>query len=156
MRSLATPEALIARWDEICHDPSLHDLPYKVELNASGKIELRARTARRGLLVADLACQLQENLTSGGIRVPDVIWASSKTWPRREDAYLLERAPELCVEVCSPDGEEKISAYLAAGALEAWVVSDAGSIRYFNASGERAKSDFPFVAKLPQPLERWQ
>ena len=149
MRSLATPEALIARWDEICHDPSLHDLPYKVELNASGKIELTARTARRGLLVADLACQLQENLpggivaiscavlTSGGIRVPD-------------------RAPELCVEVCSPDGEEKISAYLAAGALEAWVVSDAGSIRYFNASGERAKSDFPFVAKLPQPLERWQ
>ncbi len=60
------------------------------------------------------------------------------------------------MEICSPDGEEKISAYLAAGALEVWVVSDAGSIRYFDASGERAKSDFPFVAKFPTPLERWQ
>ena len=37
MGNLATPEALIARWDELCRDPSLRNLPYKIELNAWGK-----------------------------------------------------------------------------------------------------------------------
>ena len=40
MGNIATPEFLIARWNELCRDPSLADLPYKIELNAWGKAEM--------------------------------------------------------------------------------------------------------------------
>src|SRR5258708_28879810 len=62
MGSLATSQALIARWSELCRDSSLNDLPYKVELNARGKLELTPRTNRRGLLTASLACDLHQQL----------------------------------------------------------------------------------------------
>jgi hypothetical protein len=38
MGNLATPEALVLRWQEVCRDASLQDLPYKIELNAWGKV----------------------------------------------------------------------------------------------------------------------
>ena len=165
MGNLATPEALIARWDELCRDPSLRDLPYKVELNAQGKLELTPRTNRRGRLVAVLAYEFHRQLQGGealiscgvlinaAVRVPDVVWASAKLMATHEDAMLFQRAPEICAEVCSPDGDEKISAYLAAGAKEVWLVSEEGSIRYFGASGEKAKSDFPVAVTLPPPMK---
>jgi Uma2 family endonuclease len=168
MGNLATPEFLIARWDKVCRDPSLQDLPYKIELNAWGKIELSPRTNRRGILVARLAYEFHRQLSGGaaaiscavlttaGIRVPDIIWASAKLMAIHEDAMLFQRAPELCVEVCTPDGDEKITAYLVAGAQEVWLVAEDGSIRYFNAFGERAKSDFPLVVSLPPPTARMQ
>src|SRR5438128_9263113 len=121
MDRIATAEALIARWDELCRDPSLENLPYKVELNARGKIELSPRTNRRGRLVAELAYQFHRQLTGGealistgvlteaGVYVPDVVWASAQLIAQYADAMLFERAPELCVEVDTPDGEEKIA-----------------------------------------------
>ena len=165
MGNLATPEALIARWDELCRDPSLQDLPYKIELNAWGKVELTPRTNRRGLLVGKLAYELNRQLSGGaaaissavlttaGIRVPDVIWASTKLMATHEDALLYPRAPELCIEVCTPDGDEKLPAYLAAGAQEVWLVLEDGSIRYFDGSGEKARSGFPLVVTLPPPMD---
>jgi Uma2 family endonuclease len=164
--TLNTPQALIARWDELCRDSSLDDLPYKVELSTSGKLELSPRTVRRGLLVADLATQLQEKLPGGivaiscavltrtGIRVPDVVWVSHQAWPRDDAGNLLERAPELCIEVCSLDREEKVPAYLSAGAREVWVVSEDASIRYFDTTGERKTTDFPVMLTWP-PAKDW-
>jgi hypothetical protein len=160
MGNLATPEALIARWEGLCRDPSLHDLPYKVELNAWDKIELTPRTNRRGILVAALAYEFRQQLpggaaaiscgvlTSAGVRVPDVVWASARLMAKYANAMLFQRAPEICVEVCSPDCDEKIRAYLAAGAEEVWLVSEEGSIRYFDASGEKARSGFPIEVRL--------
>jgi hypothetical protein len=40
MGNVATPEKLVLRWAEVVRDPSLQDLPYKIELNARGKIEM--------------------------------------------------------------------------------------------------------------------
>jgi Uma2 family endonuclease len=165
MGNLATPEFLIARWDELCRDPALEDLPYKIELNAWGKIELTRRTNRRGRLVAALAYEFHSQLQGGealiscgvltnvGVRVPDVVWASAKLMTMHHDAMLFQRAPELCVEVCTPDGKEKIPAYLAAGAEEVWLVSEEGTIRYFDHTGEKAKSKFPIVVTLPPPMK---
>jgi Uma2 family endonuclease len=165
MGNLATPEALIARWAEMCRDPSLQDLPYKIELNAWGKIELSPRTNRRGRLVAALAYEFHSQLpggevliscgvlTNAGVRVPDVVWASSDLMAIYANAMLFPRAPEICVEVCSPDGDEKISAYLAAGAEEVWLVYEEGTIRYFDHTGEKAKSDFPVAVSLPPPIK---
>ena len=40
MGNLASPESLLARWQEMQEDPTLRDLPYKIELNAWGKVEM--------------------------------------------------------------------------------------------------------------------
>lgn len=166
MGTLSTPEALIARWGELCGDPSLDDLPYKVELAASGKLELSPKTTRRGLFMADIGFQLQRELPEGvvamscavltatAVRIADVVWASRDVWPADNGGYLLERAPELCVEVCSPESEEKVFSYLAAGAREVWIVSEDASIRYFDRAGERATTGFPIQLAWP-PAKDW-
>jgi Uma2 family endonuclease len=170
MGNLATPEALIARWEEVCRDPSLQDLPYKIELNAWGKVEMSPASNRhsrlQGIIALALGTQLKDGgvlpecsiLTSIGIRVPDVAWASSSFLAAYGEITPFMRAPEICVEVISPSNveaeiEEKKRAYLAAGAEEVWLVSEEGSIRYFGASGEKAKSDFPVVVTLPPPMK---
>jgi Uma2 family endonuclease len=170
MGNLATPEALIARWDEVLRDPTLQDLPYKIELNAWGKVEMSPASNRhsrlQGIIALALGTQLKDGgilpqcsiLTSIGIRVPDVAWASSSFLAAYGEITPFMRAPEICVEVISPSNveaeiEEKKRAYLAAGAEEVWLVSEEGSIRYFGASGEKAKSDFPVAVTLPPPMK---
>ena len=55
MGNLATPEALTLRWAEVCRDPSLQDLPYKIELNSWGKIEMSPASYRHALLQGAVA-----------------------------------------------------------------------------------------------------
>ncbi|HUG79778.1 MAG TPA: Uma2 family endonuclease, partial [Burkholderiales bacterium] len=121
MGNLATPEALVARWIELCKDPSLLDLPYKIELNAWGKIEMSPASNRHGRL----------QMALGGIRVPGVVWASAQFMEAYGEITPYLRAPEICVEIVSPSNvqaeiDEKIGAYLAAGATEVWLVSEEG------------------------------
>jgi Uma2 family endonuclease len=170
MGNLATPEALIARWDELCRDPSLRDLPYKIEINAWGKIEMSPASNRHGRLQAELIAELKRELPAGlvvsecsiltriGIRVADVAWASADFMQAFGEITPYQRAPEICVEIVSASNtkaeiDEKIGACLAAGAREVWLVSEAGDIRYFNASGEHAKSAFPVSITLPAPMK---
>jgi Uma2 family endonuclease len=170
MGNLATPEALIARWDEVCHDPSLRDLPYKIELNAWGKVEMSPASNRhsrlQGLLALALGTQLKGGgvlpecsiLTRIGIRVPDVAWASSDFLAAYGEITPFMRAPEICVEIVSPSNvqaeiTEKRDAYLATGALEVWIVAEDGAIRYFDARGEQPNSRFPVAISLPPPVK---
>jgi Uma2 family endonuclease len=169
MGNLATPEFLIARWGELCRDPSLEDLPYKIELNAWGKVEMSPVSNRhsrlQGIIALALGTQLKDGgilpecsvLTRIGIRVPDVAWASSSFLAAYDEITPFMRAPEICVEVISPSNveaeiEEKKRAYLSAGAEEVWLVSEEGSIRYFGPDGERPASAFPVTVSLPPPL----
>jgi Uma2 family endonuclease len=166
MGNLATPEALIARWDEVCHDPSLRDLPYKIELNAWGKVEMSPPSVGHARLQAEIAAQLREQLKDGvaltecpvltgiGVRVPDVVWASTRFRQRHKGSSPLPRAPEICVEIISPSNveaeiTEKTRAYLAAGAQEVWLVAETGKIRFLDASGEKPASRFPVTPALP-------
>jgi Uma2 family endonuclease len=169
MGNLATPEFLIARWDELCRDPSLRNLPYKLELNASGKIEMSPTGNRHGRLQGELAFQLRSQLAAGqvisecsiftriGIRVADIAWASDTFMKEFGEITPYMRAPEICVEISSPSNpkgevEEKTQAYLAAGAHEAWIVGQDGRIRYFNSAGEQPSSAFPVTVSLPPPI----
>ena len=97
-------------------------------------------------------------LTTIGVRVPDVVWASAEFMERHRGLSPLPRAPEICVEVFSPSNVEaeitaKTRAYLAAGAHEVWHVADNGTIRFFSQSGEIANSQFPVVMNLPDPTK---
>jgi hypothetical protein len=40
MGNATTSERLVIRWAEVINDPALRELPYKIELNAYGKIEM--------------------------------------------------------------------------------------------------------------------
>lgn len=168
MGNLATPEYLIARWGELCRDPSLDDLPYKIELNAAGKIEMSPASNRHGRLQGELLLQLGQQLRGGcvisecslftsiGIRVADAVWASNEFMEAFGEITPYMRAPEICVEIQSPSNpkgemEEKTSAYLLAGAQEVWIVGEDGGIRYFTSAGEQANSGFPVSINLPAP-----
>ena len=65
MGNLATAEALTLRWTELCGDASLQDLPYKIELNAWGKIEMSPASNRHGRLQGELLFQLGQQLPGG-------------------------------------------------------------------------------------------
>ena len=159
-------EALSSRWAEVVNDPTLRDLPFKIELNAWGKIEMSPASNRHGRLQARTASELNRQMPEGeaiteasiltdiGVRVPDVVWASPAFLKAHGEATPFPEAPEICVEIVSPSnsGEktrEKVRAYLAAGALEVWVVLEAGRVRYFDATGEVAGTRFPVRLELP-------
>jgi Uma2 family endonuclease len=167
MGNIATPEFLIARWDELCRDPSLRDLPYKIELNAWGKVEMSPPAGvGHSRLQAEVAVQLMNQLRDGvaltecpvltsiGVRVPDVAWASNQFREQYKALSPLPRAPEICVEVISPSNveaeiTEKTRAYLAAGAHEVWVVAQDGTVRFIDGSGEKPQSRFSVALNLP-------
>jgi Uma2 family endonuclease len=170
MGNYATPEALLLRWDEVLRDPALQDLPYKIELNAWGKVEMSPASNRHGRLQAIVAAELIRQLPDGtaisecsiltkiGIRVPDVAWLSHGFLAAYGEITPFMRAPEICVEIVSPSNvqaeiDEKTRAYLAAGAMEVWIVAEAGNIRYFDAGGERAQSAFAVTVSLPPPMK---
>ena len=163
------PEALALRWAELVNDKSLRDLPYKIELNSWGKIEISPASNRHGrlqsLVAAELVRQLPDGivvseasvLTDIGVRVPDVTWGSPAFMRAYGEATPYPRAPEICVEIVSPSNStdeirEKTRAYLASGAEEVWIVSEEGTVRHFDRNGERAASRFPVTLKLPKPI----
>jgi Uma2 family endonuclease len=168
MGNVPTPEALSVRWAQVIADATLQDLPYKVELNAWGNIEMSPASNRHGMLQARIASELTRQLSRGqvitecsvltqiGVRVPDVAWASSEFLDVHGETTPFPRAPELCVEIVSPSNsdaeiEAKTAAYLAAGAQEVWLVSEDGSIRLVDPSGERESSRFGLTIALPAP-----
>lgn len=167
MGNVATPEFLIARWNELCRDPSLADLPYKIELNAWGKVEMGPPAGvGHGHQQAQLVQQLQQQLPGGivliecpvvtaiGVRVPDVLWASDEFRKQHKRSSPLPRAPEICVEIFSPSNfeaeiAEKTRAYLSAGAVEVWVVARNGTIRYIDCEGAKPGSRYPVTLNIP-------
>jgi Uma2 family endonuclease len=170
MGNLATPEFLIARWGELCRDPSLEDLPYKIELNAWGKLEMSPASNRHGRLQIAIGAEFTRQLPDGvaisecsiltriGIRAPDVVWGSADFMKAYGEITPYMRAPEICVEIISPSNvqaeiDEKIGAYLAAGAVEVWLVSEEGQIRYVGPSGDKSRSAFPVAITLPPPMQ---
>lgn len=166
MGNLTSREALALRWAEVCNDPTLRDLPYKVELNAFGKIEMSPANNRHARLQARIARELANQLSAGdtltecpiatdiGIRVPDVAWASNEFLTRHGDTTPFPEAPEICVEIGSPSNSDeelllKTTAYPAAGAREVWLVSEDGDLRVFDGAGERQASSYAVTLTLP-------
>lgn len=171
MGTLTSREALALRWAELCNDPALRDLPYKIELNAFGNIEMSPASTRYARLQGSIAKELGVKLPGGdvltecpiatdiGVRVADVVWASAAFLQAHGDSTPLPRAPEICVEVRSPSNapeemELKKHAYLAAGAVEVWVVTEDGELSIFDADGPREASRFGVSLTLPPRAAR--
>ena len=170
MGKLTTAEALLHRWDEVLQDPTLRELPYKIELNAWGKVEMSPASVRHGWLQAAVAAEFAQHLREGvtltecpiltgiGVRVPDVVWASAKFMREHGTRSPLPRAPEICVEIISSSNveseiDQKVRAYLAAGAEEIWLVAENGTVRFIDRSGAQIRSRFTTAVTLPDPTK---
>ena len=150
------------------NDRALRDLPYKIELNIYGKIEMSPANNRHARLQGYVAGEFALRLSGGGVltecpiltrigvKVPDVAWASSGFFGKHGDTTPFPEAPEICVEIVSPSNSDdeirdKTQTYIAAGAREVWVVYEDGFVQFYDAVGERSSSTYPIVLSPPAP-----
>ena len=146
------------QWQDVLADKSLHDLPYKIELNEKGIIEMSPASFIHSLLQGRLAKLLGNQLegevftelavqTAKGVRVPDVAWATKEyVQVHINDVFALS-APELCVEIISPSNtqeemKDKVELFLEAGAKEVWLITEHGQVTYYNYQGQQDQSIF--------------
>jgi len=137
------------RWEEVAQDRFLADLPYRVETNGEGNLLM---SPRPNFHHAERCQRINETLnalmkggkaytevpinTIDGVRAADVAWISDER--RRESlaGSMLERAPEIGVEVVSASNSEtelrhKRNLYFEAGAIEVWQCGLDNEIQFF-------------------------
>ncbi|MDM8535471.1 Uma2 family endonuclease [Desulfobacterales bacterium HSG17] len=154
-------------WQEVCNDPNLQNLPYKIELNQWGQIVMspvkvlhsiyQGRIIRKisglmknGEVVPECAIQ-----TSKGTKAADVAWISDDRLKIVQDETQCSVAPDICVEVMSESNTEdemqkKKKLYFEAGAKEVWIC-DNGQMLFYTT--ER-KSEFSLMMPgFPQNIE---
>jgi len=155
------------QWSEVLNDPSLKNLPYKIELNEYGQIVMSPASNKHGLLQAEIAFFLRNNRhgkvltecsieTSKSVKVADVAWGSIDFFQRNGIDTPYQQAPEICVEIISPSNyqleiKEKIRLYLDKGAREVWVCSENGEVEIYNKAGKTDRS--AFFAHIPKKFE---
>ena len=153
-------------WEEICADPQLARLPYRIETDKWGNILMSPppggfHSFRQGRITRWFGqmmsggyelpeCPVQ---TAGGIKAMDVGWMSEGRFARlTSETGVHQIAPEICVEVRSPSNsfeeiQEKMRLYFGIGAIECWVCDREGRMSFFNADGPIPRSelcpDFP-------------
>ena len=124
-------------WADVIAHPQLQDLPFKIELNRWGRIEMSPASNQHGMVQSDVAAELRGRpggkvitecsvQTSDGVRVADAAWISDARLAQMGTVTPFPRAPELCVEIVSPSNswaamQIKAGLYLEAGAQEVWI-----------------------------------
>ena len=144
-------------WKQILADPLFRDIPYKVETTKSGQIMMSPASNWHGSAQSQVVINLSKGrkggeiinecsiLTSDGVKVADVAWASDDYMDEHGYKTPYTIAPEICVEIVSPGNspseiERKVELYLAKGAIEVWVVNQDATIRFYDNSGLEKKS----------------
>ena len=157
-------------WQEVCDNPYLQDLPFKIELNGYGQIvmsppprylhgffqssiahKLLDLKGKTGLAISE--CPIQ---TDDGVKVADVVWISLEKHQQYKNEILLPIAPEICIEVLSPSNSQremndKKALYFQAGAQEVWICSEEGQMDFFTVNGKLEKSQF--IPEFPDFIE---
>ena len=132
------PVQLTARWQALCADATFQDVAGKIELTDWGEILMTPVGKTHGIAAMRIGEVLRKALgghamaevgvtTSIGVRAPDVAWCSEAFLNAHPEETPLSSAPELCIEIVSPNNplpklREKAMAYVNAGAREAWLV----------------------------------
>lgn len=136
-------------WQEICDDPTLRDLPFKIETDRWGHIVMSPASNRHSLLQAEIQNLLRSHCDGGyafpecsiqtarGVKVADVAWGSDAFFRRNGTVNPYPEAPEIVVEVASPSNslaelEEKKELYFGRSAQEVWLCDECGRMRFFS------------------------
>lgn len=151
-------EELAVRYRSLCEDPRFEDLPGKIELDSWGRILMspasnyhalvQGRLCRRLAVLGGESFVEASVVTSVGLFVPDVVWASAEFMRTHANETPFTRAPEVCIEVASPANSvkelrEKVDAYVSAGAVEAWIAyPQTKRFEFFRVDGKSARSGY--------------
>lgn len=157
-------------WRRAIEDPSLHDLPYRIETNEYGQLVISPVKYVHGRHAAEIVGLLRELApgsgrslvevgvdTPKGVKVPDVAWITQERERQQPiDVDAITLAPEICVEVLSSSNtqaelREKRHLYFAVGAEEFWTCSEDGHMKFFDANGEMPSSRL--VPGFPKRIE---
>lgn len=147
----------LRRWQEVLRDAELRRFEGRVETDRHGHVFMSPPAAfghgRRQSKITNLFASLLPDghsavecpiSTRDGVRAADVIWISHERLAEIGEGACLRRAPEICVEVLSPDNSrremaEKKALYFAAGAEEVWFCDLHGRLTFFvDATGPAA------------------
>ena len=158
-------------WKEICADPILANLPFKIESDRWGNVVMSPPAGAdhsdyQGEIIAALLRLLPDGYTrpeypvqtNEGVKAPDAVWVSKerhKQRPKNSIVHLL--APEICVEVFSPSNtraeiDEKMQLYFERGAQECWTCDGKGSLNFYDPSGPIKQSKL--CPKFPARIKR--
>lgn len=154
------------QWAEVVDNPYFENLPFKIELNRYGKIEMTPASNKHGRLQSRISSLLERKLKKGetliecsiqtteGVKVADVAWCSNAFIKQYGYETPYSHAPEICVEVVSPSNSrkemaEKVLLYLQAGAEEVWVVWEDGVVEYYDKSGKLEGSGYGIHVAIP-------
>ncbi len=156
-------------WEMVCKDPLLANLPYRVEINRRGNIELSPHSRFHSKYQKAIEKLLDRLMTGGeafseyaiqaknSVPVADVIWTSHERDAAEKDEFACQVAPEICVEVRSPGNslremEEKRREYFGVGAVECWFCNLTGGMIFYGPEGELEQSrlcpKFPKQVKI--------
>ena len=145
-------------WEEVCNNPLLADLPYRVEINREGNIVLSPHSRFHSKYQAAIQ-RLLDKLMAGGTSIPecaikskestpvaDVVWISNERDAAETDKFAYTTAPEICIEVRSPSNslremQAKRQEYFEAGAVECWYCNLTGGMSFYGPEGELELSE---------------
>ena len=155
-------------WEQVCAEPNLKSLPYKIELNEWGQIVMSPASIRhvafQALIAKLLATLLKQGKTlqefpletSENVKAPDVIWMSEERFEQVREKVSSPIAPEICVEVMSPGNTKqqmlhKGKLYFEKGAKEFWICDNNGNLEFYNAEGSLELS--ALIHEFPTKVE---
>ena len=154
------------QWSEVIDNPYFKNLPFKIELNRYGKVEMTPASNKHGRLQSLIGALLERTLKKGealmecsvqttdGVKVADVAWCSKAFIKQYGYETPYSHAPELCIEIVSPSNSKeemtnKVQLYLQAGAEEVWIVWENGIVDYYSKTGKLELSGYGVSVKLP-------
>ena len=124
-------------WADVIANPLLKNLPFKIELNRWGRIEMSPASNQQGMVQSDISAELRARpggrvvvecsiQTSDGVRVADVAWISNERLARVGESTPFTEAPEVCVEIMSSADswagmQTKAGLCFEAGAHQVWI-----------------------------------
>ena len=161
----------LRRWAELLADPGLAKLEGRVETDRYGHVIMSPPPAPLHGSYQSRICTLLDRLmpkgrvltecpvsTADGVRAADVAWASADRIRALGGHTCFLTSPEMCVEVLSPGNteaelQEKRALYFDAGALEVWLCSEAGAMRFFRAGAAEPMPGSQLCPGFPAQIE---
>lgn len=154
-------------WQEVCANPQLKNLSFKIELNEQGQVIMSPLKVFHSLLQGKIERLLLRYINEGevfpecaiytlkGTKVADVVWVSNERLQIIKHEIQCSIAPEICIEVLSDSNtlkemDEKKQLYFQQHAQEFWLCDQEGSVRFFNANSELTHSEL--VPEFPNKI----
>jgi Uma2 family endonuclease len=161
----------LKRWAELLTDPVVRKFEGRIETDRHGHVLMSPpAAASHGSYQSRIAVLLDQLLSHGrvvtecpistadGVRAADVAWASVGCVRELGALIIFPRAPEICVEVLSPDNSaaemrEKTALYFNAGAKEVWHCSKSGQMTFFTAGESKSLPRSRLCPNFPEQVE---